>query len=72
MTHTSPTLLSVAPYVRITLAAAVTGYTPKAIERKIEEGVWLEGEVWIKAPDGSRLISIEGYKKWAESGWRQK
>lgn len=57
-----------APYVRIPLAAIITGYTAKAIERKIERGDWIEGREWIKAPDGSRLISIQGYRKWAEKG----
>jgi hypothetical protein len=60
--------LTPAPYVRIPVASVVTGYTVKAIERKIEDGVWLEGDVWRKAPDGCRLISIEGYRRWVERG----
>lgn len=47
---------------------AITGYTVKAIERKIESGVWAEGGVVKKAPDGRRLISVEGYKRWVEGG----
>lgn len=42
-----------------------SGYTEKAIRRKIESGVWLEGEVWIKAPDGHILIDREGFDAWA-------
>lgn len=57
-----------APYVTIPLAVAITGYTVKAIERKIERGDWLEGREWKKAPDGHRLISIEGYRRWVEAG----
>ena len=57
-----------APYVLIPRAAEITGYSAKAIERKIERGQWREGLEWVKAPDGHRLISIEGYKKWAEQG----
>ena len=57
-------LVAPAPYVRITLAATITGYTEKAIRRKIADGVWREGAVWRKAPDGSILISIKGYTEW--------
>lgn len=57
-------LVAPAPYVRISLAATITGYTEKAIRRKIADGVWREGEVWRKAPDGSILISIKGYTEW--------
>jgi hypothetical protein len=32
-----------ADYVTIPIAAAITGYSAKAIRRKIEAGVWLEG-----------------------------
>ena len=57
-----------APYVVIEKAAELTGYTKRAIEEKIAKGVWAEGQVWIKAPDGRRLISIRGFQQWAESG----
>ena len=52
------------PYVTVKRMASATGYTPKAIQHKIDGGVWVEGREWVKAPDGRRLISIEGYKKW--------
>lgn len=58
--------LAPAPYVTIRVAAMLTGYSEKAIELKIDEGKWLEGEVWIKAPDGRRLISMRGFAKWVE------
>jgi hypothetical protein len=57
-----------APYVTIPLAAALTGYSAKAIRRKIECGVWLEGREFRKAPDGHVLISIKGYQQWVERG----
>lgn len=56
-----------APYVTIELAAAITGYSVKAINRKREDGVWLEGREWIKAPDGRILIIIKGFTKWVEA-----
>jgi len=60
----SAMMVAPAPFVRISLAAVITGYTEKAIRRKIADGVWREGAVWRKAPDGSILISIKGYTEW--------
>lgn len=54
-----------APYVRIPLAAAMTGLTEKAIRRKIEEGKWLEGRQYVRR-DGEVYISIRGYTQWVE------
>jgi hypothetical protein len=59
-------LVAPAKYVLLPLAEAITGYTVKAIERKIERGDWVEGKVWIRAPDGRILINIPGYEKWVE------
>ena len=36
-----------------------------AIETKIKRGVWLEGKEYIRAPDRSILIDMEGYERWA-------
>ncbi len=57
-----------APYVTIEKAAEITGYTKRAIEAKIARGVWLEGSVWVHAPDGRRLVSLKGYQQWVEQG----
>lgn len=43
-----------------------TGYTVKAIRRKIEDGKWIEGKQYRKAPDGRITISIEGYSNWVQ------
>lgn len=43
----------------------LSGYTPKAVQRKIEEGVWLLGYEAVKARDGKLLVSISGYERWA-------
>jgi hypothetical protein len=58
----------VADYVTIPIAAAMTGYSPKAIRRKIEVGAWLEGSEFRRAPDGHVLISMKGYERWVERG----
>jgi hypothetical protein len=49
--------------VTIKLFAAITGLTGKAVERKIEKGIWLEGrEFWRR--DGRVLVDIKGYESW--------
>lgn len=62
-----PVFVTPARYVLLPLANAITGYSVKAMERKIERGDWPEGKVWRRAPDGRILIDILGYQKWAES-----
>jgi hypothetical protein len=47
-------------------AAEMSGYTAKAIERKIQSGVWLQGVIWMKAPDGKIMVSPEGIDAWVE------
>jgi hypothetical protein len=56
-----------ARYVLLHLATALTGYSVKAMQRKIERGDWAEGKVWRRAPDGRVMIDLTGYQKWAES-----
>lgn len=41
-----------------------SGYTPDAVRSKIKRGDWLQGVVWIKAPDGRVLIDTEGFEQW--------
>ena len=55
-----------ARYVLLPLANAITGYSVKAMERKIERGDWPEGQVWKRAPDGHITIDIVGYQRWVE------
>jgi hypothetical protein len=56
-----------ARYVLMQLATALTGYTVKAMQRKIERGDWAEGRVWKHAPDGRIVIDLVGYQRWVES-----
>jgi hypothetical protein len=53
-------------YVRLRLFAEQSGYTEKAIRRKIEEGIWVQNREYRRAPDGSLLIDVEGYNRWVE------
>jgi hypothetical protein len=55
-----------ARYVLLPLANLLTGYSVKAMERKIERGDWQEGKVWRRAPDGRILIDVVGYQRWVE------
>jgi hypothetical protein len=53
-------------YVLIPKFSELTGYTPKAVERKIAEGVWLEGREYRRAPDNRILVDLEGFTRWVE------
>ena len=63
----APVIVVPARYVLLQLATALTGYSVKAMQRKIERGDWAEGKVWRRAPDGRVMIDLTGYQKWAES-----
>jgi hypothetical protein len=62
----APIVLGTARYVLLPLANLLTGYSVKAMERKIERGDWQEGKVWKRAPDGRILIDVLGYQRWVE------
>lgn len=66
MNTPEPVLVTPARYVLLRLAQHMTGYTVKAMQRKIERGDWVEGKVWIRAPDGRILVDMTGYHKWVE------
>lgn len=55
-----------ARYVLLKLASQLTGYTVKAIQRKIESGVWTQDQVWIRAPDGRIMVDLVGYHRWVQ------
>ena len=62
-----PFVLAPARYVLLAVANLITGYSVKAMERKIERGDWVEGKVWRRAPDGRILVDLIGYQKWVEN-----
>jgi hypothetical protein len=53
-------------YIRINLFTQQTGYSEKAVRRKIEDGIWVQNREYRKAPDGALLIDVEGYERWVE------
>jgi hypothetical protein len=63
----APIVVATARYVLLPLANLLTGYSVKAMERKIERGDWQEGKVWRRAPDGRIVIDVLGYQRWVES-----
>lgn len=67
--NSAPFVSGLAPcrYIRIPAFAHISGYTEKAIRRKIDEGIWIEGRQYHRAPDGRLLIDIVGYEAWVSS-----
>ena len=45
-------------YVLLNKYAADSGYTEKALSRKIEEGVWIEGQQYLRAPDNRIHVDL--------------
>ncbi|HET9643428.1 MAG TPA: excisionase [Burkholderiaceae bacterium] len=45
------------------VASAATGLTVKAMEKKIEDGKWVEGREYVKR-DGRIFVSVRGFNKW--------
>lgn len=39
-------------YVTVARFREMSGYTVDAVDKKRSNGLWLEGVVWVKAPDG--------------------
>lgn len=54
-------------YVRIKKFSELTGNTEKAVRRKIERGVFIEGLHYLRDPDGRIHIDMEAYKAWVEN-----
>lgn len=43
-------------WVLVKRFAEVTGYSENAVRHKVKGGIWLEGRIWRKAPDGPYLF----------------
>ena len=54
-------------YVTIAKFSELSGYSEKAIRRKIEDDVWLEGDIWVKTEDSRIQINTQRYEKWVEA-----
>ncbi len=54
-------------YVTKKKLSELTGYTVAAIETKIRDGVWREGVIYTKSPDGRLHFDLEEYENWVQS-----
>jgi hypothetical protein len=53
-------------WMLIPLFCSLTGYTEKGVRRKIEDGIWLQGKHYRKAPDGHITMDLQAYYDWVE------
>ena len=53
-------------WVLIPVFSKLTGYSEKAIRCKIQEGVWLEGKHYRRAPDGRVTMNLPAYYQWVQ------
>lgn len=53
-------------WVLIPVFSNLTGYSEKAVRCKIQEGVWIEGKHYRRAPDGRITMNLPAYNKWVE------
>ena len=54
-------------WMPVKMFSEYSGYTVKAINNKIDNGIWKQGSLWKKAPDNRRIINTLEYEKWQES-----
>lgn len=57
-----------ARFVTIALASTVTGLTKRAIQGKIDRGVWACGRQYRKGPDGRIYIDLQEFERWVITG----
>ena len=53
-------------YVLLNVFCSLSGYTDKAVRRKLEDGVWVEGRHYKKLPDGHIAMDMQAFYKWCE------
>lgn len=51
-------------FVTIGRYAELSGYSEAAIREKTQDGTWVEGREWKWAPDGRKMIDVEGAQAW--------
>ena len=62
------TAIALPKWVKPSIIEAVFGYTKQALDKKRSRGIWLEGDIWRKAPDGVIKYSPDAIDKWVEHG----
>lgn len=51
-------------YVTIGKFSEISGYSKRAIESKINKGIWAAGIHYRRAPDNRILVDVEMYEQW--------
>jgi hypothetical protein len=59
-------------WVLLTKASELTGYSVKALTRKIQKGELLEGREYKYGPDCHLLICLSGFEKWLKQSSRRR
>ena len=54
-------------WVLVNRFAEVTGYSENAVRHKVKGGIWVEGRIWRKAPDGRIFLNLAEFERWVES-----
>jgi len=62
------TALALPKWVRAKIIVSVYGYTEDAIAKKRQQGIWLENQIWRKAPDNTIMYSPAAIDYWVENG----
>lgn len=57
-------------WVTVKKLSEISGYTVKAIQNKVDRGIWRRGIHMTIAPDGRRLFNIASIEKWIEGSAR--
>lgn len=58
-------------YITLKKLAETTGYSQKALYKKIHDGVLKEGVHYFRSPDCRIHFNIEEYEKWIRTNYRQ-
>jgi len=67
MASTDQQITLLPKWIRASKYAEISGITTAAIKAKRQQGVWLEGKHWVRAPDGQIMIDWRALDEWAES-----
>jgi len=64
--HTPASPATLGEWMLINAFVIRTGYTEKAVRRKIDSGIWVEGIHFRRAPDGHITMNMLEYYRWVE------
>ncbi len=53
-------------FATIVITSVMTGYTVRAIEQKIANGVWPKGTMWKHAISDQIIIDLQAFVRWVE------